>query len=79
MTLLSPGVELKETSLQSTIVNNSTGRAAIVGKFQWGPAFQQTQVTSEVDLLEKFGGPDNYTADYFISAANFLQYGLTTF
>lgn len=75
MTLLSPGVELKETSLQSTIVNNSTGRAAIVGKFQWGPAFQQTQVTSEVDLLEKFGGPDNHTADYFISAANFLQYG----
>ena len=28
MTLLSPGIELKETTVQSTVVNNSTGTAA---------------------------------------------------
>lgn len=75
MTLLSPGIELKESSVQSTIVNNSTGRAAIVGKFQWGPAFQVTQITNEVELVDNFGGPNNDTADYFMSGMNFLQYG----
>lgn len=29
MTLLSPGIELKETTVQSTVVNNSTGTAAL--------------------------------------------------
>lgn len=73
--LLSPGIELKETNVQSTIVRNATGRAALVGKFAWGPAFQVTQITNEVELVDKFGGPNNETADYFMSGMNFLQYG----
>lgn len=75
MALLSPGIELKETTVQSTIVNNSTGTAALAGKFQWGPAFQIQQVTDEVDLVNMFGQPTAETADYFMSAMNFLQYG----
>lgn len=75
MALLSPGIELKETSVQSTIVNNATGRAAIAGKFQWGPVGQVVQVTNEVELVDTFGTPDSQTADYFMSAMNFLQYG----
>ena len=75
MALLSPGIELKETTVQSTVVNNATGTAAIAGKFQWGPAFQITQITSEVELVDIFGGPSNETADYFMSGMNFLQYG----
>lgn len=75
MTLLSPGVELKENTTQVTVVQNATGRAALAGKFQWGPAFQTIQITNEVELVEMFGSPDNLTADYFMSAANFLQYG----
>lgn len=75
MPLVSPGIELKETSVQSTVVLNATGRAAIVGKYQWGPAYQVTQITNEVELVDMFGGPNNQTADYFMSAMNFLQYG----
>lgn len=75
MSLLSPGIELKETSVQSTVVRNATGRAALVGKFQWGPAFQVTQITNEVELVDLFGGPNNEVADYFMSGMNFLQYG----
>lgn len=75
MALLSPGIELKENTTQSTVVQNATGRAAMVGKFQWGPAFQVVQITNEVELVDIFGLPDNLTADYFMSAANFLQYG----
>lgn len=73
--LLSPGIELKETSVQSTVVRNATGRAALVGKFQWGPAFQVIQITNEVELVEAFGTPNNEVADYFMSGMNFLQYG----
>jgi hypothetical protein len=75
MTLLSPGVETKETNLQTTIARSSTGRAALVGKFNWGAAFQVSQVVSESDLVDRFGKPDDLTADSFFSAANFLQYG----
>ncbi|EQA7786688.1 phage tail sheath subtilisin-like domain-containing protein [Acinetobacter baumannii] len=75
MALLSPGIELKENTTQSTVVQNATGRAAMAGKFQWGPAYQVIQVTNEVELVNLFGQPDNLTAEYFMSAANFLQYG----
>ncbi|MGL5566717.1 MAG: phage tail sheath subtilisin-like domain-containing protein [Plesiomonas sp.] len=73
--LLSPGYETKETSLQTTVVNSSTGRAALVGKFRWGPAFEVTQVVSEVDLVDRFYTPDDATADSFFAGANFLKYG----
>lgn len=73
--LLSPGYETKETSLQTTVVNSSTGRAAMVGKFRWGPAFEVTQVVSEVDLVDRFYTPDDATADSFFAGANFLRYG----
>lgn len=75
MTLLSPGVEAKEVNLQVTIARSSTGRAALAGKFQWGPANQISQVVSEVDLVDRFGRPDGQTADSMFSAINFLKYG----
>ena len=75
MTLLSPGIDLKENTTQSTVVQNATGRAAMAGKFRWGPAYQTIQITNEVELVDMFGSPDSITADYFISAANFLSYG----
>lgn len=75
MALISPGIETKETSVQSTVVRNSTGRAAIVGKFSWGPAYQIRQISNEVELVNYFGSPDNDTADYFMNAVNFLQFG----
>lgn len=75
MALLSPGYEAKETSTQTTIVRGSTGRAALVGKFSWGPVNSITQVTDEVELKDQFGTPNDQTAAYFMSAANFLQVG----
>lgn len=75
MTLLSPGIEIKEIDLSTTIANASTGRAATVGKAQWGPAFQISQIVDETDLVRRFGAPNDYTAASFFSAANFLKYG----
>ncbi|QBX32847.1 tail sheath protein [Aeromonas phage Asfd_1] len=75
MALLSPGIEMKETSINSTVVRSATGRAAMVGKFGWGPAFEVRQITNEIELVDMFGTPDNVTAPYFMNAVNFLQYG----
>lgn len=73
--LLSPGIETREVSITSTIARNSTGRAATVGKFEWGPVNQIIQITSEVDLVDRMGPPTNDTADHFFGSANFLQFG----
>ncbi|QIW90304.1 tail sheath protein [Vibrio phage V05] len=75
MTLLSPGIENKEINLASAIGRAATGRAAMVGKFEWGPAYSITQVTSESDLVTIFGRPNDYTAASFMTANNFLKYG----
>lgn len=73
-TLLSPGIETKETNLSATISNASTGRGAIVGKFEWGPAYQITQVTNESELVDVFGSSNDYTYSSFMNANNFLKY-----
>lgn len=75
MTLLSPGIENKEINLASAIGRASTGRAAMVGKFEWGPAYKISQITSESDLVNIFGRPNDYTAASFMTANNFLKYG----
>lgn len=75
MALLSPGIEIKEVDLSATIAAASTGRGATVGKAQWGPAYQISQITDETDLVRRFGAPNDYTAASFFSVANFLKYG----
>jgi hypothetical protein len=74
MTLLSPGYEVKEIDLSTTIANAATGRGATVGKAQWGPAFQISQYVDEPDLVRRAGAPNDYTAATFFSMANFLRY-----
>lgn len=74
MALISPGIEKKEINMSATIGRAATGRACMVGKFQWGPAFQVSQVTSDTDLVNMFGLSDDYTAASHMSAGNFLRY-----
>ena len=71
----SPGIVEFESTTQLSVVRASAGRAALVGKFNWGPAYKRTQVADELELQNMFGVPDNITADYFLSGANFLAYG----
>lgn len=74
MTLLSPGKEIKEKDLTAAIARAATGRGATVGKFQWGPAFQISQVADEADVVTQLGLPDDYTFPSFFSVTNFLKY-----
>lgn len=85
MTLVSPGVEVKEIDLTTVIPAAASTDGAFVGKFYWGPAFERVLVGSEDDLSKSFHTPDSpatgqtaasqasYAVDFLI-AANFLSY-----
>ena len=72
---VSPGITVTEIDLTTSVpafgVNT---RGAISGAFKWGPALSATPVTSEVELVSKFGAPDTDTANVFFTAASFLAY-----
>lgn len=72
---LSPGVRVVERDLTSIIPAVATTPAGYVGLFNWGPANQRVVVTSENDLFQLYGAPDNNTFKHFFTVANFLQYG----
>ena len=71
---VSPGVNVSEVDLTTVIPAVSTSIGAFAGQFKWGPILKSYLMTSEDDLVEMFGTPDqNITAD-FTAAANFLSY-----
>lgn len=71
---VSPGVNVSEIDLTTSIPAVSVSTGAIAGAFNWGPVEKVTLVTSEVDLVSKFGKPDANTFGTFFTAANFLAY-----
>lgn len=72
---ISPGVRITERDLTSIIPAVATTPAGYVGLFNWGPANQRIIVSSENDLYQLYGGPDNNNYKHFFTVANFLQYG----
>ena len=47
----------------------------MAGAFQWGPCEEVTTVTSETELVNKFGKPSAETFESVMTAAQFLSYG----
>jgi len=72
---VSPGVQIKEIDATNVVPAVSTSIGGFVGSFNWGPVEQIVTVSSEQELAEKFGTPDNNTFKYFFVAASFLKYG----
>ena len=73
--LVSPGVEVKEVDATNVIPAVSSSIGGFAGSFNWGPTEEVVLVSSENELAEKFGSPDDNTAKYFLTAASFLKYG----
>jgi len=73
--LVSPGVQVKEIDLTNVVPSVSSTIGAMAGAFQWGPCEEVHTVTSETELVEKFGEPDANTFESVLSAAQFLSYG----
>jgi phage tail sheath protein FI len=72
---VSPGVQVNEIDATNVVPAVSTSIGGFAGSFNWGPVGQVVTVSSENELAEKFGAPDNNTAKYFLVAASFLKYG----
>ena len=73
--LVSPGVQVKEIDLTNVVPSVSSTIGAMAGSFTWGPANEVCTVTSETQLVEKFGKPDANTFESVLSASQFLSYG----
>ena len=75
-TLLSPGVAIQERDLTlGSIETVETNVGAIAGAFAKGPILTPVRVSSEAELLEVFGEPNDSNYEYWWSAASFLSYG----
>ena len=73
---VSPGIVLRERDLTaSTIVNSQANTAAFVGSFAKGPVGVITNITTEKELLDTFGAPNNNNYEDWFVASTFLSYG----
>lgn len=71
---VSPGVNVSEVDLSNVIPAVSTSRGALGGVFRWGPVNDPVLISSEKDLVNRFGKPSNFNAETFFTAADFLAY-----
>jgi len=71
---LSPGVEVSEVDLSTSVPGVATNIGAYAGNFRWGPINEIMNISNENDLVRMVGSPDNNTATEFFSVANFLAY-----
>jgi hypothetical protein len=73
-TQLSPGIVVREYDISTIVPQVSTGAAAYVGSFEWGPVDKIKTITTEEELVNIFGRPGDDTFQHFFSAKNFLDY-----
>jgi len=74
-TQISPGVVVLERDLTNTINATVDNVAAIVGAFEKGPVEEVVTISSERELIDTFGKPNDSNYEYWFSVAQFLQYG----
>jgi len=71
---LSPGVAVVEKDFTSIIPAVATSVGAFAGMFEWGPVEEPITISSEDELVRRFGYPQNNNFESFYTAANFLSY-----
>ena len=79
---VSPSVTVREVDASAVIPAVATPPAAFVGVFRWGPTNERILITSEDELVQRFGKPYSVTtgdspwtnAETFFTAADFLSY-----
>lgn len=73
--MVSPGVNVSERDISTTVGKGvSASIGAFAGNFEWGPVNERTLISSEIELVDIFGEPNNETYKDFFSASNFLAY-----
>ena len=71
---LSPGVAVVEKDFTSIVPAVSSSIGAFAGVFPWGPVLEPVTISSENDLVRRFGKPNDSNFQTFFTAANFLSY-----
>lgn len=71
---LSPGVAVVEKDFSSIVPAVSSSAGAYCGPFAWGPVEDPVRVSSETELVSRFGAPNAENFQSFFTAANFLAY-----
>lgn len=71
---LSPGIKITEFERNTTVPAVSSTTGAVGGVFGWGPVGKLLLITSENDLVSKYGRPNSSNYETFFSAANYLAY-----
>lgn len=71
---LSPGVAVVEKDFSALVPAVSSSAGAFAGVFAWGPVLDPVTISSEAVLVQRFGKPNDSTAQSFFTAANFLSY-----
>ncbi len=74
--LVSPGVRVREIDLTNVVPAVATSIGAIASAFEKGPVGSIVNITSEEELIQIFGRPQNDSNQFenFFTAANFLGY-----
>ena len=74
---LSPGVQVTERDLTSVVPAVGTSIGGTAGEFAWGPANEVTTISSENELVSRFGKPPLTNNRTWFAAASFLAYTST--
>ncbi len=72
--LLSPGVQIKQFNLTQTVPQIASSNCGMVLRSNTGPCLEHTLITTETDLVNNFGTPDNNNYLDWFNAWNFVQY-----
>ena len=75
--LVSPGVQVKEKDLTTTVRSEPTSVGAMAGIFTKGPISSVVTLFSEEELVDIFGKPNGTNYEYWFTAASFLLYSNT--
>ncbi len=72
---LSVKVNVSEIDLTTIVPSVATTEAGIGGVFAWGPVEDRELITSEEELVVRFGKPTSANFETWLTAASFLAYG----
>lgn len=71
---ISAGVNITEIPVSTSVPDVATSIGAVAGHFNWGPVGKLSMVSSEPQLVERYGKPNANNFETFFTAANFLAY-----
>lgn len=71
---ISPNINVFEFDYSTSNPTVEPFSTCMVGQFIWGPCFQRKQVTTEAELVNYFGKPNETNYEEFFNAQRYLSY-----